>query len=239
MGLLGAGHVPASFLRVGDPFGRPFEQGFEVALLTPLEGFQGCAGEEVLHVLEGALVRGLPCELEVPLRGEGVDPRLPGRRDLDFRAGEVRLDAGPQAGDFDRPLRGPAVVEGLPELARGLRPLRGLDEALRDGHVDPLRAFRGLCAPGGVQRDPGLPRPRPPRGGLGHVGPARGAGVGALHQRGLTQGAGGHWKLPQNGTSRIGLALERGPSCINMMAAVISGDNDMAFSRRRESPRKP
>lgn len=35
------------------------------------------------------------------------------------------------------------------------------------------------------------------------------------------------------------LALEREAGCIKMMAAVISRDNDMAFLRDRESPRKP
>src|SRR2546428_538747 len=142
------------------------------------------------------------------------------------------------AGSDGTPRRA-AEVESFPEPPRGLGTLPRLDQPRRDGQVHALRALRRLRAAGGVEGDPGLARPRPHGGALGEAGPARGTGASALRQRGLTQRANGHWKLPRNGTNRTRLVLERGAGCINMMAAVIGQDNHMAFLRERESSQKP
>src|SRR2546426_7685717 len=116
MGFLRSGHVPAPLLRVGDPFRSPLQEGLEVTLLPPLEGLEGRSGEQVVDLLERTLVGGLSGELQVPLRGEGVDPRLAGLSDRRFRPTEIGLDAGPPVGGLDGALRRTAEVESLPEI---------------------------------------------------------------------------------------------------------------------------
>ena len=139
-GLLCAGDVAAPLLRVGDPLGGAFGEGMEQLLLSALKGLQGRAREELGRLRILAVDDGCPGQLEVPLRGQGVDPRLAGLPHADLRAGDVRLHAGPLAGDVDGPLRSPCEFQRAAVVPRPAVLLRGLEDPLTPSAASARRA---------------------------------------------------------------------------------------------------
>ena len=209
-GLLGSGGVRATLLRVSDLFRRTVDEGPDLLRLADLEGLEGSPGEEFLHLPEGALPGCLSGQFEVSARHHRVDPALAHLLNSCLRPRNLRLDLRPAAHDLNGSFRGPSKVEGAGAVPAKLAALRGLDQLLRGGHVEPLRGFGRLGSTSGVQGDPDLALPRPRGGGLEDVRPARKARVGAVPQGGLTHRARGHWKLSRDGVKRMRLASKEG-----------------------------